>query len=676
MEDIRINKNKIKLNVFNSSFLKMNFVFYNKLFLKYDKHLNEDSNFFNQSPMIFLLKSEFDDDEILKSILKILDVLKKKEDNDELDNKTSNIEVHKDGNVITNVKPLYKNNVLNNFSNKRDLFYSQSKESNTYKKLIELLVSSISEKNERNIIKKSINNKQSQNTSISQRSISKKADYKLYKSSKQEVNVKLVSDKNKAKSLSSDKISKDEPLDGKNSENLTDKNTVIKTSEKIDVNKIASKLKKLNEQIIERKIKKIDVNKIGYDIVNKSISFNRKIKNKVNKTISSIIDSDSRIRYFSKASKDIVLFNRKFKNQNIIRDLQNIVLSYKKNKIDTSKNVLNKSRKIERQLFERKYRKFNAIENYENSSVKYKDIKKLKINRKDVSSNELISTIESKILNRNINQIYDNIVRENKTNSIFSENNDIYKSFMKYNYYDLLNNRMHKKLDITNIIDKILTIKSIKNQMTSENEYYYLASNVKNRKTFDRLIDLHHKRTSYKHYDNVFAVKLNSKINELKNKKLKILRNINKIYSLNNEQIYESNSKIYKKNRVLSVLKNMDSKEINDHNDISNFYYKRRFNNYIYRNNIEIEKTVDKLIDEKISKVSINSSKNIFKSKNEQFKRVIENGIEFVQEDKNWVTRDEVKNMIRNTIRPLSVRKIADLVSEKLGGANKNNMLF
>ena len=78
MEDIRVNKKIIKSNVYNSSFLKINFVFYNKLFLKYDKHIQEDSNFFNQSSMIFLLNSELDNDELLKSVLKILDLLKKK----------------------------------------------------------------------------------------------------------------------------------------------------------------------------------------------------------------------------------------------------------------------------------------------------------------------------------------------------------------------------------------------------------------------------------------------------------------------------------------------------------------------------------------------------------------------------------------------------------------------
>lgn len=676
MEDIRINKNKIKSNTFKSSFLKMNFVFYNKLFLKYDRHLCEDSNFFNQSSMIFLLKSEFDDDEILKSILKILDVLKKKEDNNELDNEISNVEVHKEDNIVTSVRPLYKNNVLNNFSNKRNLFYNQSKENNTYKELIKLLISSINEKNENKISKKITNKKQFQDTSIYQKNINKKTDYKLQKSSKKEIDFKFISDKDKSKNSTLDKNPKDNDIDVKNSEILTDKNTVIKTSEKIDVNKITSRLKKINEQIIERKIKKIDVNKIGYDIINKSISFNKKIKNKVNKTISSIIDSDSRVRYFSKASKDIVLFNKKFKNQNIIKDLQNIVLNYKKDKTIISKKVLSKSSKIENQLFERKRSKFNVVENHENSSIKYKDIKKLKINRKDVSSNELISTIESKILNRNINQIYDNIVRKNKINSIFSENNDIYKSFVKYNYYDLLNNRMHKKLGITNLIDKILTIKSVKGKKILENERYYLINNIKNRKTFDRLIDLRHRRMSYKRYDDVFMVQVNSKINELKNKKLKILRNINTISSLNNEKIYESSSKIYKKNRVFSILKNIDSRKLNDQEDILNFQYKRRFNNYIYKNNVEIEKRVDKLIDEKISKINIISSKNIFKGKKQQFKRVVENGKEFIQDNENWVTKDEVKNMIRNTIRPLSVRRIADLVSEKLDITDKNSILF
>ena len=599
MEDIRINRKNIKSKLINSLFLKLNFVFYNKILLKYDKKLQEDSTIFNQSSFIFLIKSEFDDDELLKSISEIVDILKKKEDNNTQKGEDKSELKFGENESIKEKEVLSKNNYIDNsIFSKKSLIYNNFNKRENFKKIIKYLISNVSEKinnNQTNVIKK---DKIGSNKILKSKIGIKKGSLLSNKKSKNDKVDKKI-EKTKLKKVSSLKndITNYDEIEQENIEK-SKKESSEQKEQTLDIKKISYQLKKINDQIIDKKIKSIKIDKIGYDIVDKSVKFNKKIYSKVNKTISSLINSDSRVKYFSRASRDIVLFNKKFKNYNVIKDLQDMVVKYKKEKVKVSRTFLNQGNKTLNKAYNTKYlynkikKSDEILENQKNVTIR----KKSKINRynnRNLTNNDLITDNSKKIIKKYEEQKYINLFQKNLENNL-----------------DFIKNKNHI-FNIRNVKSKTL-YDSIFRNIDLFYENYGYASIISNYKTIS-------KKTSSKHFteDKIFS-------------------------NLSHEKIFRKKS---------------------------------------YKNDVELKKMISECVNEKLSKNTMYNSKNISRNYNERLLRLFEKESGFSKNSQtNGVSKKEVKDMIKNAIYPINLKRITDIVMERIENKNiienKKNTIF
>lgn len=599
MEDIRINRKNIKSKLINSLFLKLNFVFYNKILLKYDKKLQEDSTIFNQSSFIFLMKSEFDDDELLKSISEIVDILKKKEDNNTQKEEDKSELKFGENESIKEKEVSSKNNYIDNsIFSKKSLIYNNFNKRENFKKIIKYLISNVSEKinnNQTNVINK---DKNGSNKILKSKIGIKKGSLLSNKKSKNDkVDKKIEKTKlKKVLSLKNDITNYDE-IEQENVEK-SKKESSEQKEQTLDIKKISYQLRKINDQIIDKKIKSIKIDKIGYDIVDKSVKFNKKIYSKVNKTISSLINSDSRVKYFSRASRDIVLFNKKFKNYNVIKDLQDMVVKYKKEKVKVSRTSLNQGNKTLNKAYNTKhlYNKIKKsdeiLENQKNVTIR----KKSKINRynnRNLTNNDLITDNIKKIIKKYEEQKYINLFQKNLENNL-----------------DFIKNKNH-----------IFNIRNVKSKTL---------------------------------YDNIF-------------------RNIDLFYE---NYGYASVISNYK-----TISKKTSSKHFTEDKIFSNLSHEKIFRKKSYKNDVELKKMISECVNEKLSKNTMYNSKNVSRNYNERLLRLFEKESGFSKNSQtNGVSKKEVKDMIKNAIYPINLKRITDIVMERIENKNiienKKNTIF
>ncbi|MCL2312384.1 MAG: hypothetical protein FWC41_07850, partial [Firmicutes bacterium] len=347
MKDIRINKSKISTSIvrLDPTFLKMNFVFFGKIFKKYTKNSEMELYLLEKIPLVFLINKE-DNEPLFKAISEILDELRiKKEDKDETNVQNT---VVKNRFFEDSENKIFKYSVNNagNFENFKNFQFVHKKSFNN-QHVTEAIKSLVLN------IKKNINLKT--NDDDRNKDYDENVGQKLIKkSNKLEENVSKIKSKkiNYEQKL---KVREDKNITKKSQKTIVEDEIVSKKTEDVDINlrdiqlkKITLQLKKINEKIIDRKIKNIRINKIDFDFLNKRNFLSQKINSKLNKVVSSIVFKDQKIKNISKVSSSIVLFHRKFKNLSDIKDIENTVMHHKtKNKkINRIYENINKNQKI------------------------------------------------------------------------------------------------------------------------------------------------------------------------------------------------------------------------------------------------------------------------------------------------------------------------------------------
>ena len=645
MNDIRINKKTIKTSIINLSLLKFNFSFCSKILLKYNKQKDLGTSLINQASLIFLLNNENDHNELLDSIQKILDVLKKKDDkNESTEEHSSSYTINNRQNILPKEESTVNEFDKHRVFNKNMSFYSNSNQKN-FNRTIRTLVLGIS-----NLLKKDEKiypHLIDENIIVEKNQEKNKGQETLYK---QKLN-KIISNKEKSKDSSltlSDELPKDgnkkvEQIQKDNEYN--DEIAISKLSETKKIKSFTSELKRINKKIIESQIKKIKIDKIGFDIVNKSTKFNKSIYNKVNKTIYSVINSDQRVKYFSKASKNIVLFNKKFKNHNVIKDLQSIISNYKENKNIISKlNVKIKKHKVsndyDNQLLYKKISKIKDI-------IKYDKIKKIDniqqiYNKKSNTNN--IKYYREEFFNQKNREIF----KLKKLNKIISQQ-DITKSI------SLINN-LSKKYIINDENNKTIFHK---NKFVSlDNSYFYdiyshFIKNIKNKSTTKRYND------SILKYDN-----FSSNI-----KRNKLFESISNIYNI--ESIEKSNLNKMKLNFKKSKYHKILIGE-NEYVQSSNFKHvnntkeKKFFRNIVHKNEVDINNVIDKCISNRLNKSYKQKFENTTTHYNERVMQMIDNNKKNNSSIEKTISKKEIQEMIDKSIPSISINRISELVSERL----------
>ena len=685
MEDIRINRKNIKSKLINSLFLKLNFVFYNKILLKYDKKLQEDSTIFNQSSFIFLMKSEFDDDELLKSISEIVDILKKKEDNNTQKEEDKSELKFGENESIKEKEVSSKNNYIDNsIFSKKSLIYNNFNKRENFKKIIKYLISNVSEKinnNQTNVINK---DKNGSNKILKSKIGIKKGSLLSNKKSKNDkVDKKIEKTKlKKVLSLKNDITNYDE-IEQENIEK-SKKESSEQKEQTLDIKKISYQLKKINDQIIDKKIKSIKIDKIGYDIVDKSVKFNKKIYSKVNKTISSLINSDSRVKYFSRASRDIVLFNKKFKNYNVIKDLQDMVVKYKKEKVKVSRTFLNQGNKTLNKAYNTKYlynkikKSDEILENQKNVTIR----KKSKINRynnRNLIKNDLITDNSKKIIKKYEEQKYINLFQKNFENNLdFIKNKNHIFNIRNVKSKTLYDN-IFRNIDLLSKTNTKSNVHDLKNQKFINNYDYSYFSDFLTKKIFKNYTEDVYNNNFEKKLDNIHLMSSMSDISLNRKNLLKNIRKINQISSL--KKIFSSEDHTSIISNYKTISKKTSSKHFTEDKIFSNLSHEKIFRKKSYKNDVELKKMISECVNEKLSKNTMYNSKNVSRNYNERLLRLFEKESGFSKNSQtNGVSKKEVKDMIKNAIYPINLKRITDIVMERIENKNiienKKNTIF
>ena len=554
-KDIRINKKNFKNNIMDLSFFKINFMFFSNILKKYKGNEYVESLISQQIPLIFLIKSD-NNESILKSVSDILELLKRKrEEKKSEEAKSESPDLNIDKNT-ENISEFYtknvQNKIINNEYHPTDLTYNYEKKDDRILQVLESIVVNI-KKNLKLSKKSDASSEQKLNKNYKKSNQKEESPQKLKvleKSSKltdkpKKIKIKKEDKPKKQKSdnLEESLVKKDE---------LEEDQQVLKT---LSLKKITSQFEKINEKIIKRNIQKAKISKINYDFISKDRVLSKNIYNKVNNTIFSIINKNNKVKHFSEVSKSMVLLNKKFKTNNIIKELQDIII---KNKIKQKHTQSNTSRS-----------KFSQKSIFKNDLFHKNEVK---------HKNLLTSLISfySDISKRSVDSLsFKNRITKNKLLNKYEKTNLLKKN----NYIFDLNKRIKKQ----NVFD--LNDKFIENSITKNDLFY--------KNNFER--------------ENLFKT-LTSFYSDISKRSIDSLSFKNKITKNKFLNKYEKTNLLKKNNYIFDLNKRTKKQNIFDLNDefIENSITK---NDLFYKNNFEREnlfKTLTSFYSD-ISKRSIDS---------------------------------------------------------------------
>lgn len=633
-KDIRINKKNFKNNIMDLSFFKINFMFFSNILKKYKGNEYVESLISQQIPLIFLIKSD-NNESILKSVSDILELLKRKrEEKKSEEAKSESPDLNIDKNT-ENISKFYtkniQNKIINNEYHPTDLTYNYEKKDDRILQVLESIVVNI-KKNLKLSKKSDASSEQKLNKNYKKSNQKEESPQKikvLEKSSKltdkpKKIKIKKEDKPKKQKSdnLEESLVKKDE---------LEEDQQVLKT---LSLKKITSQFEKINEKIIKRNIQKAKISKINYDFISKDRVLSKNIYNKVNNTIFSIINKNNKVKHFSEVSKSMVLLNKKFKTNNIIKELQDIIT---KNKIKQKHTQSNTSRS---QFSKKSIFKNDLL--YKNE-VKHKNLLTSLISfYSDISKRSVDSlSFKNKITKNKLLNKYEKINLLKKNNYIFNLN----KKIKKQNIFDL-----NDKFIENSIIKNDLLYK---NNFERENLFKTLTSfysdiskrsvdslNFKNKIVKKLKIFSQEKQNRYLDKNNLISLNnISNKIN-----KSKILFNRFKTQSNYSELNLNTEN-------LIETEKNMKKHE--------NLFYSSHF---VYRTKGNIEKMVENVVDKRYKE---KNSKNFGKKTSKEYYNDNIGILKNVQKQPKpqaapGVTKDEVNKIVKSYVESIDLKKVSD----------------
>ena len=640
-KDIRINKKNFKNNIMNLSFFKINFMFFSNILKKYKGNEYVESLISQQIPLIFLIKSD-NNESILKSVSDILELLKRKrEEKKSEEAKSESPDLNIDKNT-ENISKFYtkniQNKIINNEYHPTDLTYNYEKKDDRILQVLESIVVNI-KKNLKLSKKADASSEQKLNKNHKKSNRKEESPQKLKvleKSSKLTDKLKKIKIKkeNKPKEQKSDNLEKS--LVKK--DELEEDQQVLKT---LSLKKITSQFEKINEKIIKRNIQKAKISKINYDFISKDRVLSKNIYNKVNNTIFSIINKNNKVKHFSEVSKSMVLLNKKFKTNNIIKELQDIITKNKIKQKHTQSNT-SRSKFSQKSIFKNDLFHKNEVKhkNLLTSLISfYSDISKRSVDslsfKNKITKNKLLNKYEKINLLKKNNYIFD-LNKKIKKQNIFNLNdefveNSIIKNDLFYknnferenlfktltSFYSDISKRSIDSLSYKNKITKNkLLNKYEKTNLLKKNNYIFdLNKRIKKQNVFDlndefienSIIknDLFYKNSFGR--ENLFKT-LTSFYSDIFKRSIDSLSYKNKITKNKLLNKYEKTNLLKKNNYIFDLNKRTKKQNIFDLNDefIENSITK---NDLFYKNNFEREnlfKTLTSFYSD-ISKRSVDS---------------------------------------------------------------------
>ena len=720
-KDIRINKKNFKNSIMDLSFFKINFMFFSNILKKYKGNEYVESLISQQIPLIFLIKSD-NNESILKSVSDILELLKRKrEEKKSEEAKSESPDLNIDKNT-ENISKFYtkniQNKIINNEYHPTDLTYNYEKKDDRILQVLESIVVNI---------KKNLKLSKKSDTPSEQKlnKNHKKSNQKEESPQKLKVLEKSSKLTNKPKKI---KIKKEDKPKKQKSDNLEESlvkkdeleedQQVLKT---LSLKKITSQFEKINEKIIKRNIQKAKISKINYDFIFKDRVLNKNIYNKVNNTIFSIINKNNKVKHFSEVSKSMVLLNKKFKTNNIIKELQDIITKNKTKQKHTQSNT-SRSKFSQKSIFKNDLFHKNEVEHKNlltSLASFYSDIFKRSIDslsyKNKITKNKFLNKYEKTNLLKKNNYIFDLNKRTKKQNAFdlndeFVENsiikNDLFykNNFERENlfktltsFYSDISKRSVDSLSFKNKItkNKILNKYEKTNLLKKNNYIFDLNKKIKKQNIFDlndefvenSIIknDLFYKnnferenlfKTLTSFYSDISKRSIDS-LNFKKQivKKLKIFfqekqnRYLNKDNSilLNNIANKINKSKIlfnrFKTQSNYSEL-NLNTenlieteKNVKTHEDL---FYNSHF---VYRTKGNIEKMVENIVDKRYKE---KNDKNLGKKpKKEYYNDSNFEILKNVQKQSKpqaapGVTKDEVNKIVKSYVESIDLKKVSD----------------
>ena len=633
-KDIRINKKNFKNNIMDLSFFKINFMFFSNILKKYKGNEYVESLISQQIPLIFLIKSD-NNESILKSVSDILELLKRKrEEKKSEEAKSESPDLNIDKNT-ENISKFYtkniQNKIINNEYHPTDLTYNYEKKDDRILQVLESIVVNI-KKNLKLSKKSDASSEQKLNKNY------KKIDQKEESPQKLKVLEKSSKLTNKPKKI---KIKKEDKPKKQKSDNLEESlvkkdeleedQQVLKT---LSLKKITSQFEKINEKIIKRNIQKAKISKINYDFISKDRVLSKNIYNKVNNTIFSIINKNNKVKHFSEVSKSMVLLNKKFKTNNIIKELQDIIT---KNKIKQKHTQSNTSRS---QFSKKSIFKNDLL--YKNE-VKHKNLLTSLISfYSDISKRSVDSlSFKNKITKNKILNKYEKINLLNKNNYIFNLNQKI----KKQNIFDLNDEFIENSITKNDLF--------YKNNFERENLFKTLTSFYS---------DISKRSVDSLNFKNKIVKKLKIFSQEKQNRYL----DKNNLISLNNISNKINKSKIlfnrFKTQSNYSEL-NLNTenfieteKNVKKHEDL---FYSSHF---VYRTKGNIEKMVENIVDKRYKE---KNGKNLGKKPSKEYYNDNLGILKNVQKQPKpqaapGVTKDEVNKIVKSYVESIDLKKVSD----------------
>ena len=735
IKDIRINKKNFKNNIMELSFFKINFIFFSNILKKYKGNKYVESLISQQVPLVFLIKSD-NNESILKSVSDILELLKQKNKFKKINKIFEKTPDSSSDETDENINKFYQDNIQNKIINNEyhpaDLTYNYEKKDERILQVLESIILNIKKNLKLNKKSSDLLQKQELGSEKKQefkpkQELSKKSKIikKISKLADNKTKIKIkkenAQEKQKSDNLEENKIKKEE---------LEENQQVLKT---ISLKKITSKLEKINEKIIKRNIQKAKINKINYDFISKNRILSRNIYNKVNDTIFSIINKNNKVKHFSEVSKNIFLLNKKFKTNNIIKELQDIIYKNKIKQKNTKYNI-SKSRFSQKSLVKNNltYQKDFKNKKLLNSLVSfYFDVSKNYLNsvnfKNKITKNKILDKYEKINLIKKFNYILDknkkikdyNIFDSNSEfidNFIFKNNLTYQKDFKQKKllnslvsfYSDISKNysssvNLKNKITKNKILDKYKKINLVKrinyildknkkiknyNIFDSNSEFidnFIFKNNLtyqkdfKNKKLFNSLVSF---------YSDISKNYLNSV-----NFKNKITKNLEKISGIKQNKYFTNKNEILSDNFIHKINKSkILSNKFKTHSNYSEFNlnsknlieteknikkYENLFSgtSIIYRKKTNIEKLVKDIIDKNYKDKNRqdkkeNLNKEYYNNKNLE---ILKNIQKKSQEKKQpEITKDEVGKIIKSYIDSINFKKISD--SAVLEVENKMNL--
>ena len=640
-KDIRINKKNFKNSIMDLSFFKINFMFFSNILKKYKGNEYVESLISQQIPLIFLIKSD-NNESILKSVSDILELLKRKrEEKKSEEAKSESPDLNIDKNT-ENISKFYtkniQNKIINNEYHPTDLTYNYEKKDDRILQVLESIVVNI---------KKNLKLSKKSDTPSEQKlnKNHKKSNQKEESPQKLKVLEKSSKLTNKPKKI---KIKKEDKPKKQKSDNLEESlvkkdeleedQQVLKT---LSLKKITSQFEKINEKIIKRNIQKAKISKINYDFIFKDRVLNKNIYNKVNNTIFSIINKNNKVKHFSEVSKSMVLLNKKFKTNNIIKELQDIITKNKTKQKHTQSNT-SRSKFSQKSIFKNDLFHKNEVEHknlltslasfysdifkrsIDSLSFKNKITKNKLLNKYEkinlLKKNNYIFDLNKKIKKQNIFDLNDEFIENSITkNDLFYKNNFEHENLFKTlaSFYSDISKRSVDSLSFKNKITKNkLLNKYEKINLLKKNNYIFdLNKKIKKQNAFD-LNDEFIENSMTKNYlfyknnferENLFKT-LTSFYSDIFKRSIDSLSYKNKITKNKFLNKYEKTNLLKKNNYIFDLNKRIKKQNIFDLNDefVENSIIT---NDLLYKNNFEREnlfKTLTSFYSD-ISKCSIDS---------------------------------------------------------------------